>query len=198
MKCVSNLTGNLSNLLTVESQQEKAFFEEKRRIVQEALKGQIREFKPQPLHKTFQDQYKVIRSRYKFFVSNGSSCTGKTVWAKHSTGNPDEVFYVNCASCPEPDLRKLKAGHKVILLDEASPAMILRQKLLIQAPPDFVSLGCSTTNCHAYQVFVSGIQFVICSNKWISEVENLDCVEDREWLKENSIVLDVGDEPMFI
>ena len=198
MKCVSNLTGNLSNLLTVESQQEKTFFEEKRRIVQEALKGQIREFKPQPLLKTFQDQYKVIRSRYKFFVANGSSCTGKTVWAKHSTGNPDEVFYVNCASCPEPDLRKLKAGHKAILLDEASPAMILKQKLLIQAPPDFVSLGCSTTNCHAYQVFVSGIQFVICSNKWISEVENLDCVEDREWLKENSIVLDVGDEPMFI
>ena len=39
---------------------------------------------------------------------------------------------------------------------------------------------------------------MICSNKWISEVENLDCVEDREWLKENSIVLDVGAEPMFI
>ena len=105
---------------------------------------------------------------------------------------------MNCASCPEPDLRLLKAHHKAILLDEAAPEMILRQKLLIQGPPDFVSLGCSTTNCHAYQVFVSGIQFVICSNKWISEVDNLECVEDREWLRENSIVLDVGKEPMFI
>jgi len=92
----------------------------------------------------------------------------------------------------------VKAHRKVILLDEASPEMILRQKLLIQAPPDFVTLGCSTTNRHSYQVFVSGIQFVICSNKWISEVEELECVEDREWLRDNSIVLDVGSEPMFI
>jgi hypothetical protein len=174
------------------------FFEAKRRIVVEALKDQIRAFKPQPLLQVFQKQFNVIRSRYKFFVANGGSMTGKTVWAKHITGNADEVFYVNCASCPEPDLRLLKAHHKVVLLDEASPQMILKQKLLIQGPPDFVSLGCSTTNCHAYQVFVSGIQFVICSNKWISEVADLDCVEDREWLHENSIVLDVGNNPMYI
>ena len=198
LKCVANLNGNLGNLKAVEAEQEKLFFEEKRRIVVEALKNTVRAFKPQPLLEVFQEQFKVIRSRYKFFVANGDSCTGKTVWAKHITGNTAEVYYVNCASCPEPDIRLLKAHHKVILLDEASPAMILRQKLLIQGPPDFVSLGCSTTNCHAYQVFVSGIQFVICSNKWISEVDNLECVEDREWLRENSIVLDVGKEPMFI
>ena len=198
MKCVVNLGGNLQNLKNVESEQEKLFFEAKKRIVTEALKGQIRKFKPQPKLNVFQNQFMMIRSRYKFFVANGGSCTGKTVWAKHITGNPDEVYYVNCASCPEPDLRLLKAGHKVILLDEASPSMVLKQKLLIQGPPDFVSLGCSTTNCHAYQVFVSGIQFVICSNKWISEVEALDCVEDRDWLNENSIVLDVGSVPMYI
>ena len=198
LKCVANLGGNLSNLKAVEAEQEKLFFEEKRRIVVEALKNTVRAFHPQPLLEVFQDQFKVIRSRYNFFVVNGDSCTGKTVWAKHITGNTSEVFYVNCASCPEPDLRLLKAYHKVILLDEASPDMILSQKLLIQGPPDFVSLGCSTTNCHAYQVFVSGIQFVICSNKWLSEVENLECVEDREWLRANSIVLDVGKVPMFI
>ena len=198
LKCVSNLCGNLRNLEAVEAEQEKMFFVQKRRIVIEALKGTVRSFKPQPLLKIFQEQYTVIRSRYKFVVAHGSSCTGKTMWAKHITGNTDEVYYVNCASCPEPDLRLLKAHHKVILLDEASPEMILCQKLLIQAPPDFVSLGCSTTNCHAYQVFVSGIQFVICSNKWISEVDRLEDVEDRDWLRDNSIVLDVGTEPMYI
>jgi hypothetical protein len=198
LKCVSNLVGNLRNLQHVEVEQEKIFFEEKRRIVVEALKGQVRAFKVQPKLKQFQAQFKKIRSRYKFFVATGGSCTGKTVWAKHITGNTAEVFYVNCASCPEPELRLLKAHHKVILLDEASPTMILNQKLLIQGPPDFVTLGCSTTNCHAYQVFVSGIQFVICSNKWNSEVEELESVEDREWLKANSIVLDVGNEPMYI
>ena len=94
-------------------------------------------------------------------MAYGESKTGKTVWAKNITGNPAEVFYVNCAKCPEPDLRGLKAHHKVILLDEASAKMVIAQKLLIQGPPDWVSLGCSTTNCHAYQIFVSGMQFLI-------------------------------------
>ncbi len=80
----------------------------------------------------------------------------------------------------------------MVLLDEASPEMILNQKLLIQGPPDWVKLDCSTTNCHAYEVFVSGIQFVICSNKWISQMDNLREVEDREWLADNSFVIDVG------
>ena len=88
--------------------------------------------------------------------------------------------------------------HKAVLLDEAAPTMILRQKLLIQGPPDWVALGCSTTNCHAYPVFVSGIQFVVCSNKWVSEVVALECIEDREWLDDNSIVIKIGRKKMYM
>ena len=131
-------------------------------------------------------------------VVTGASQTGKTVWAKHITGNPDEVFYVNCAQCPEPDLRGLTVKHKAVLLDEAAPKMILHQKLLIQGPPDWVALGCSTTNCHAYNVFESGIQFVICSNKWVSDVAALESVEDKEWLEDNSIVIEIGRKKMYI
>jgi hypothetical protein len=195
---VSNLRGNLSNLHLYREEQDRSFFEGKRAIVQEALRGQVRQFIHVPQLSEFQDQFKTIRSRYKFLVVTGASQTGKTVWASHITGKTEEVFYVNCAQCPEPDLRGLTVAHKVVLLDEASPSMILGQKLLIQGPPEWVGLGCSTTNCHAYKVFVSGIQFVVCSNKWTSEVAELKVHEDREWLEDNSIVVEIGRKPMFI
>ena len=171
---------------------EREFVECKLDIVKAALKANVRQFVYFPVLRYFQDQYLVLRSRYTFMAVTGASQTGKTVWAFNITGNQDEVFYVNCAQCPEPDLRGLRRHHKVVLLDEASPEMILNQKLLIQGPPDWVKLDCSTTNCHAYEVFVSGIQFVICSNKWISQMDNLREVEDREWLADNSFVIDVG------
>ena len=195
---MGNLRGNLSNLGLYQEEQARSFFDAKKAIVQEALRAQVRKFIDVPQLREFQDQFKTIRSRYKFLVVTGASQTGKTVWAKHITGNTDEVFYVNCAQCPEPDLRGLTVAHKVVLLDEAAPEMILAQKLLIQGPPDWVGLGCSTTNCHAYKVFVSGIQFVICSNKWSSEVAGLKVQEDREWLEDNSIVIEIGRKPMFI
>jgi hypothetical protein len=198
VKCVVNLGGNLSNLTVVDREEERLFFERKRDIVKTALKANVREFVHVPVLKDFQDQFLELRSRYKFLVVTGASQTGKTVWAFNIAGNLDEVFYVNCAQCPEPDLRGLRRHHKVILLDEASPEMILNQKLLIQGPPDWVKLGCSTTNCHAYEVFVSGVQFVICSNKWVSQADHLKEVEDREWLVDNSFVIDVGRTRMYL
>jgi hypothetical protein len=184
--------------MRVSQEEEREFFERKRDIVKAALKANVREFVEFSALKEFQGQFLELRSRYKFLVVTGASQTGKTVWAFNITGNQDEVFYVNCAQCPEPDLRSMTRHHKVVLLDEASPSMIINQKLLIQGPPDWVKLGCSTTNCHAYEVFVSGIQFVICSNKWISELANLRQVEDREWLADNSFVIDVGHDRMYV
>jgi hypothetical protein len=187
----------LSNLTLVSQEEERGYFERKRSLVKIALKATVREFNSFPILKEFQDQFLELRSRYKFLVVTGASQTGKTVWASNITGNTDDVFYVNCAQCPEPDLRPLRRHHKVILLDEAAPAMIINQKLLIQGPPDWVKLGCSTTNCHAYEIFVSGLQFVICSNKWLSQVDQLKEVEDREWLTDNSFVIDVGRTRMY-
>ena len=72
----------------------------------------------------------------------GSSCTGKTVWAKWIFGDEQNVLEVNCACSPEPDLREFRPlKHKGILFDEASCQMVLQQKLLFQAPPMPVRLG---------------------------------------------------------
>ena len=104
-------------------------------------------------------------------------------------GDPTNVFYVNCAHCPEPDLRDFDPlVHKVILMDEASPVMVINQKLLMQCPPQYVKLGQSGTNCHAYDVLVTGVMMFICSNSWTSDVAKMGKIEDQQWLDDNSIV----------
>ena len=76
--------------------------------------------------------------------------------------------------------------------------MVLRQKKLFQAPPTTVRLGCSTTNCHAYDVFVSGVAMIIASNTWVTELKQLARKEDAEWLRKNSIVVEVGSKPLWV
>ncbi len=85
-----------------------------------------------------------------------------------------------------------------ILFDEASCQMVLQQKLLFQAPPMPVRLGCSTTNCHAYDVFISGAGLMIASNTWKTDLAALKRDEDRQWLVDNSIVVDVGSTPLWL
>ena len=143
-------------------------------------------------------QYQEVRSRYKFLVVHGASGTGKTIFCKWLMKDASNVLEVNCASCPEPDLRKYTPGiHEGILFDEASCSLVLKQKKLFQSPPVPVELGCSTTNCHAYSVWVHGRQLMICSNTWVGDLQGLQRAEDREWLGKNSILLDVRDEPMY-
>ena len=69
----------------------------------------------------FRPQFEAYKSRYKFFVIDGASRTGKSSWAYWLKNESSEDFYVNCANCMEPDLRKFKQmKHKIIILDEAS------------------------------------------------------------------------------
>ena len=140
----------------------------------------------------FRKQFDLIRSRYKFYVLEGRSQTGKSVWSSWCMGDPSNVFYVNCAHCPEPDLREFEPlVHKVILMVEASPMMVINQKLLMQCPPQYIKLGQSGTNCHAYDVIVTGIMMFICSNSWISDVLKMGKLEDQQWIQDNSIVANI-------
>ena len=60
-----------------------------------------------------------------------------------------------------------------------------------------VDLGMSATNCHSYQVLVSGTKLVICSNDWTSKKMEMP-PDDQAWLDTNSYVLQVGHEPMWL
>ena len=167
--------------------------------IQAVCAAQISKFKDVPVvTQHWLPQYQHIKARYAFLVLQGPSGTGKTSFAKHITGDPSEVLEVNCSACPEPDLRDLDPErHRAILFDEASPSMVLSQRRLFQAPPCFVDLGCSTTNCHKYQVFVSGIMMMVASNTWTQQVAALKHAGDRQWLGANSFVANVT-EPLWL
>ena len=142
-------------------------------------------------------QFQTIRPRYSFLVLDGPSRTGKTCYAKHITGNHSQVLELNCAGGSEPDLRGFDpCVHNAILFDEATPLLVLSQRRLFQSPPCMIDLGCSTTNCHKYQIFVSGVMMMICSNTWCAQVKELDHEGDMEWLQANSVLVHVR-EPLW-
>ena len=58
------------------------------------------------------------------------------------------------------------------------------RKKLPQAPSTKCRLGCSKTNCHAYDVFVSGVAMMIAPNTWQSEPAALESVEGRGMAQE--------------
>ena len=199
IRCSINVSSNLQNLAVCERESELLALADRKAIIEEALKAQKCAFVYLPQVDAFLHQLKVIKSRYKFFVLVGSSGTGKTQWCKGLFGDPDSVFECNCAQCPEPDLRLFRPMvHKGILFDEATPKMVIAQKKLFQAPPCDVTLGMSVTNCHSYRVFVSGIGLMICSNTWDELVAKMDIDADREWLQDNSIVVNVGTRKLWV
>jgi hypothetical protein len=144
-------------------------------------------------------ELKVPKHRYKFFVMIGRSPTAKTQRLKHAFGSEDLVLEVNCASCPEPDIRAFNHSvHKGILYDEASCDMVLAQKKLFQSPNALVVLGSSTTNCHAYTKWVWGTAQFIASNTWEEELDALESEADREWLIANSHVINVRSQKQYL
>ena len=182
----------------LDQQLRNAVFEYTIGKINEKTRGEQKPFREIPCWQQFADQFTEYLTRYMFFVLEGKSRTGKSSWVFWCCNDPSKVFYVNCANCMEPDLRKFNwMQHKVILLDEASPQMVINQKLLMQCPPCLVKLGQSSTNCHAYDVFVSGIMMIICSNTWEDDVNAMYKKGDRDWIRENQIYYNTGEEPLF-
>ena len=195
---MTNVGGNIDNIKRLEREKENMVLSAKLAHIKLSLDGTLRPFKSYELVNEFHKQFDIIRSRYKFLVLEGKSKTGKTYFTKWMMGNPDRVYETNCAACPEAELRDFKAlYHQVVLFDEASPEMVIAQKKLFQAPPCYVELGCSSTNCHSYKILVSGIRLVICSNGWSEAVAAMKSTADQDWLNDNSFVVDVKDVPMY-
>jgi hypothetical protein len=71
--------------------------------------------------------------RRKFFILDGPSCMGKTLYSSQLHG-PKCTLQVNFASTQEPDLRRYDPKvHKTILFHEGSSQMVLRHKKLFKA-----------------------------------------------------------------
>ena len=171
--------------------------EHKMRRIDIQLKATIKPFKRYPEIQRWKAMFKKVQSRYPFLVLEGSSCTGKTSFAKWMDGDPKYYYECNCACSEDPDLRAFDPLlHQTILFDEGTPNMVIRQKKLFQAPPGLISMGNSVTNCHAYAVMVSGTKMVICSNEWTTLLNQMSD-EDKAWLIHNTVHLNLGSEKMY-
>ena len=125
----------MRNLEIYSREQKQMLLQKKKDMIQDILSGSRKAFRELPEKTAFMKQFESIRSRYKFLVLCGNSGTGKTWFCKYITGNPDECLEVNCANCPEPDLRAFDPFvHKAVLFDEASPSMVLAQKKVVPVP----------------------------------------------------------------
>ena len=199
LRGAKNVVHHLQNLERVEAEQRNLTLRARASHITAVRAAQITKFKEVPLVTQYWlPQFQHIKPRYAFLVLQGPSGTGKTSFAKHITGSASEVLEVNCSACPEPDLRNFDPEqHRGILFDEASPSMVLSQRRLFQAPPCWIDLGCSTTNCHKYQVWVSGMMLMVTSNSWTQQVRELKHAGDRQWLDANSLVVNVH-EPLWV
>ena len=74
--------------------------------------------------------------------------------------------------------------------------MVIRCKKLFQAGASWVTLGQSSTNCHAYSCWLHRVRMVVCCNNW-TRLLNERCAEDQEWLNTNSIYSSVT-EPLWV
>lgn len=95
-----------------------------------------------------------------------------------------------------PDVRAMNPlSHGWLLIDEGTPTMALSHKCLFQGNSGCCPVSTSSTNCYAQPVASWGARIVICCNDWHDRSAVLSA-SDREWLRANSIVVDV-DRPLF-
>ena len=94
-----------------------------------------------------------------------------------------------------PNLRDLdKSVHKAIIFDEASPALVLKHKVLFQAGCRGVYTQESNCQIFAQWRFLYQMPMIVCTNRWVDE----DCMhKDEEWLVDNSVVVRI-EESCFL
>ena len=135
----------------------------------------------------------ISRDRYKFLVLCGRSGTGKSSLARQLICDPLETLELTCAGGAEPDLRGYnRLLHRAVLFDEGTPKMVLGQKKLFQAGPNWIQLGMSTTNCHSYQQMLGRVPLIITSNTWMELCQELSPA-DREWIHANQILVPIDE-----
>ena len=196
-KIVKGIDRNMNNITMFVGESVAAELQAHIMMVMRQLEGMKKPFRIIPLVQKWAAHYEDLRWRYRFLVLEGPSCFGKTQFAKSLSRSPDAFMEVDCSSSVEPLLKDYKPlVHEVILFDEATPAMVIRSKKLFQAGASWVTLGQSSTNCHAYSCWLHRVRMVVCSNNWTRLLAEMS-VEDQEWLNTNSFYHSVN-EPLWV
>ena len=195
VKCFSGAAANLHNLDVVKEEKQKASLAALVRQAQEETVGCCdkpwRHFDEVDL---FEEQFTADArlKRRRILVLDGPSKYGKTEFAKALVG-PGRAVEVNCANCScEPPLQGIyrPLDHDLILLDELKVETLLKNKRLLQGPPEIVVMGSTQSNRFTYQAFVYRKRIVIGSNTWKKELKK--CTKkDRDWVQANTVYVKV-------
>ena len=190
---ISRCLGDMSKQMQLSEEQEA------RRLLAAAeaeLTASAKPFLSFPEATKFLEQFDTCQRRYRYLVITGASRLGKTMFARSLAKEGWGTLELNCAGGSEPDLRAYRLReHDCIVFDEITAFQVVKQKKLFQAAPCFVELGCSTTNCHSYKVYVHRRKMVLCTNTWLSDLKQM-AEDDASWLEENAILLHVT-QPMW-
>ena len=158
-----------------------------------AIEATRRPFRKIPAVDAWMRELSAPQDRRKFLVLDGPTRMGKTAFA-FSIVKAGAALEVNCAGVEDPPLRAFsRAKHRLILFDEASTHMVLKNKRLFQAPNTPVIVGSSPTNALAYSVFLGDTMLVVSSNDWVVELAALPR-NQRDWLEGNMVFVSVTEK----
>ena len=124
-------------------------------------------------------------------VQPAGACERPAAFPAHGGGV--ELLEVSAGGATNvlPDIRELSPlRHGWLLVDELSPSMVAAHRRLFQGKVGWTNLSASATNMYAHKVCAWGIRMVGTANDW-RELSAALSLEDRAWLAENSIVVDV-------
>ena len=69
--------------------------------------------------------------------------------------------------------------------------MVIRNRKIFQHGTSWVDLGHSPTAQHVRRFYLNDCVPIIASNRWHDDVAALPSASDREWLRKNTVILDV-------
>ena len=106
----------------------------------------------------------ISMDRHVVLVLGGKSHIGKPTCCKF-LASPEGYMEINCKRLKvQPNLRPVTEHTELIMFDEASLKWCLDNKKILQGQELLVTRGDSNTGGWAYNVLLSGIKMVVCSN----------------------------------
>ena len=196
VRCVKGCDSRLATLDAWHKAKQMVDMEERVYAVQTALRDTLRPFpKHGIVEQWLAEAQAPLQARKKFLILEGPSRTGKTEYVRclFAVGR---VLELNLAGVNVVCLQSFQHQKPDCLLwDEASPALVARNRKLFQHPACMVDTGHSPTGQYVLHVFLNDCVSIICSNSWSAELTKLD-EESRDWVVANS-VLYVITQPMW-
>ena len=188
-----NLSRHLQNMDVLIKERRNEANEDMIALRNKAIAATRRPFRKIPAVDAWLGELSAPRDRRKFLVLDGPTRMGKTAFA-FSIVEAGAALEVNCAGVEDPPLRAFsQSKHRLILFDEASTHMVLKNKRLFQAPNTPVIVGSSPTNALAYSVFLGDTLLVVSSNDWERELGVLP-ENQRDWLVGNMVFVSVREK----